>query len=117
MNQLSAVLDRLELELADHLGIRRDGLTMPPRIRECLTELRQLAEGRFVITDEDGEEIDVRELIGRHDALDDRLGEAEDELADLEERRDRLREELAIANGLAAWEWRRLPRGIAELLE
>jgi hypothetical protein len=105
MNTLNDALARLGEAIADHLGIpRSDDLSMPDRIRDALAEARRLI-------DDDDDEVETLEKEIE------RLEEQVAELIDCSDRLDRLRDELAYAAGLPAWQWRRLPPAIVELLE
>ena len=93
-------VDRLVVEIADHLGVPRDGLTLPVRIRDALAELEAVAE------DDGG--------LGYDDGFEAGYDRAVDEF---DRDRELLRDRLTAAAGLPSWRWRSLPAEIVELLE
>jgi hypothetical protein len=112
MTSLIAAIDHLAELIADHLKIPRcDELSMPLDLRDALAEVRRLASPA---PDNDDDNGNSEETIDR---LEDELAEATDLADDRGRCLDLLRDRLAEAAGLPAWQWRRLPPDIAELLE
>jgi hypothetical protein len=103
MTTPKAALDHLTTEIASHLGVSRgNDLEIPPRIRDALAEVYLL-----VYVDDDEEP-----------GFDEGYEEGYDTaVAEHTRDRDLLRDRLAEAHGLSSWQWRQLPREIAELLE
>jgi hypothetical protein len=106
---LTDAVDRLEQEIADHIGIPHDGLEMPSRLREAFAELRRIASALA--------NVNIYANVDQGD-FDDGY-DAGVERAEAEHARDldRLRDHLADAAGLPGWEWRKLPGDLVSLLE
>ena len=85
---LTDAVDRLVEEIADALGVPRDGLTLPARIRDALAELEAVAEDDGRLDYEAGYDLAVDEF---------------------DRDRELLRDRLTAAAGLPSWRWRSLP--------
>ena len=89
---LTDAVDRLVVEI----GVPRDGLTLPVRIRDALAELEAVAEDDGRLDYEAGYDRAVDEF---------------------DRDRELLRDRLTAAAGLPSWRWRSLPAELVELLE
>ena len=90
---LTDAVDRLVVEI----GVPRDGLTLPVRIRDAIAEMRR------VVAEADGR-LDYE--AGYDRAVD-----------EFDRDRELLRDRLTAAAGLPSWRWRSLPAELVELLE